>query len=85
MSTEVIFTTRLISRIVNNKNWVHITFISGNEMIYYTKNNNNPFQYIKESNNVETILIDKYIKSEYNSEMNHEIVRDQILPKPQLR
>ncbi len=82
---EVFFNARLISRIVKNRNWVHITFYSGNEMIYYTKNNNNPFNYIKETDNIENILIDKYIKSESSSEINHEIVRDQILPKPQLR
>jgi hypothetical protein len=84
MTIEVVFTGRLISRIVKNNKWVYVSFLSGNELFYYTKNGS-PFEYISCQTDIEEILKNKYAISDYNKETNHEIVRDQILPKPQLR
>lgn len=83
MGLEIVFNRNLVSRIVKNTNWIHITFYSGNQMIYYTKDNSpisNTIIY-QNINNVENILQNKYMREG----TNYETVRDQLLAKPKLR
>lgn len=75
---EVYIIRSLIHKISVNKNGIYVLFNSGNELIY-TINNKNLLRDFEMS--TENILQNKYMRC--NNDF--QLVRDQLLPKPNLR
>lgn len=85
MGVEVYITRGLVSKVVRHNQVMYILFKSGNELLYRTVDDRlvGNIEELKHKNilNTESILQNKYI----SSRNNFDLVRDQLLPKPNLR
>jgi hypothetical protein len=82
MVFELFVNKNLISKVVRHNNVLYVLFKSGNEVLYKTIDNNQ-IGNIESFKNMDTeyILQNKYL----NSRNDFQLVRDQLLPKPNLR
>jgi hypothetical protein len=85
MVFELFVNKNLISKVVRHNNVLYILFKSGNEVLYKTIDNNQigNIESFKNIKNMDTehILQNKYL----NSGNDFQLVREQLLPKPNLR
>jgi hypothetical protein len=82
MVFELFVNKNLISKVVRHNNVLYVLFKSGNEVLYKTIDNNQ-IGNIESFKNMDTehILQNKYL----NNRNDFQLVRDQLLPKPNLR
>lgn len=85
MGVEVYITRGLVSKVVRHNQVMYILFKSGNELLYRTVDDRlvGNIEELKHKNilDTESILQNKYV----SSRNNFDLVRDQLLPKPNLR
>lgn len=84
MGVEVYITRGLVSKVVRHNQVMYILFKSGNELLYRTVDNRlvgNIEELKMNKIDTESMLQNKYV----SSRNNFDLVRDQLLPKPNLR